>query len=113
MVSFLRCVLCILVPVAAAADPVRLDDPMRAYFGESSTTARESHLPITGTLPPWLRGEYIISGPGKQTRGKQTVQNYLDGYAKMNNFRLDGRNNSVSFSAQFLNSKFYADGVHA
>jgi len=98
----------LLVPVAIAVDP---DDPMRPYFGESSTTAQKLPLPVTGTLPSWLRGEYIISGPGKQTRGKQTVQNYLDGYAKMNLFSIDGRQNSVDFSAQFLNSKFYDDAT--
>jgi carotenoid cleavage dioxygenase-like enzyme len=72
----------------AAADEVVLDD-----------------LELTGTLPEWLAGSLLRTGPARWDLGAQTVEHWFDGLAQLHRFTFaDGR---VSYGSRFLRSRAF------
>lgn len=75
-----------------------------------SATDREGEintLPIEGTIPQWLRGSLIRTGPGTFEVGKQSYHHWFDGLAMLRKFSFeDGR---VSFTNRFLASQAYQE----
>ena len=62
-------------------------------------------------VPSWLSGVFVRNGPGQRTFGSEHkhLSSYLDGFAKLHTFKLDGSN--VYFSGKMLGSSTYLDSV--
>ena len=66
-------------------------------------------LPLTGSLPDWLRGTLVCNGPGRFEVGNDTYRHWFDGLAMLRRFCLgDG---GVSYANRFLQSRDYLDGM--
>ncbi len=70
---------------------------------EEETTVAE--LPLRGTLPPWLGGSLLRTGPAKFEVGEQSLGHWFDGLAMLHRFTIaDGR---ASYGNRFLESRAY------
>ena len=73
-----------------------------------STLERElsaDELRLQGTLPPWLAGSLLRTGPAKFEVGEQRMRHWFDGLAMLHRFTIDdGR---VSYGNRFLESRSY------
>jgi len=75
-----------------------------------STTHQEGDfdaLPVQGTIPHWLNGSLIRTGPGTLEVGKQSYHHWFDGLAMLRKFSF--ANGQVSFSNRYLQSKAYQE----
>jgi beta,beta-carotene 9',10'-dioxygenase len=62
-------------------------------------------LTVTGTLPAWLQGTLLRTGPSKFEVGDRTYNHWFDGLAMLHRFAFaDG---GVSYSNRFLQSKAF------
>ena len=62
-------------------------------------------LPVSGTLPPWLRGTLVRNGPARFEAGEQHMRHWFDGLAMLHRFTLDaGR---VSYANKYVRSPAY------
>jgi beta,beta-carotene 9',10'-dioxygenase len=82
--------------------------PATAWDLGFSTLEREvtvGELPLRGTLPAWLGGSLLRTGPSKFEVGRQRMRHWFDGLAMLHRFTLaDGR---VSYGNRFLESRSY------
>jgi beta,beta-carotene 9',10'-dioxygenase len=62
-------------------------------------------LPLRGTLPDWLQGSLIRTGPARWEVGERTMNHWFDGLAMLHRFAFDG--GSVSYANRFLEGKAY------
>jgi len=63
---------------------------------------------IEGKLPNWLTGTYYRVGPGKFDFGDNySLRHWLDGYALISKFDIDGPGQSVSFQSKYLRTDTY------
>src|ERR1044072_4399431 len=86
---------------------------MATTVGQTSRTAGfrsledEVHVdsvPVTGTIPTWLRGTLVRVTPALLDGGGKTVKHWFDGAAMLNAFGFgDGR---VSYASRFLDSDY-------
>jgi beta,beta-carotene 9',10'-dioxygenase len=67
-----------------------------------------TELTVEGTLPPWLAGALLRTGPAKFEAGGQGYRHWFDGLAMLHRFgfgeRADG---TVTYTSRFLASKAY------
>jgi carotenoid cleavage dioxygenase-like enzyme len=62
-------------------------------------------LELHGTLPPWLAGSLLRTGPAKFEIGEQRMRHWFDGLAMLHRFTIaDGQ---VSYGNRFLHSRSY------
>jgi carotenoid cleavage dioxygenase-like enzyme len=62
-------------------------------------------LPLTGTLPAWLTGSLLRTGPARFEVGEQSLRHWFDGLAMLHRFTIaDGR---VSYGNRYLQSRAY------
>ena len=62
-------------------------------------------LPVDGSLPEWLGGALIRTGPAKWEVGRRTMNHWFDGLAMLHRFGIaDGR---VTYASRFLETKAY------
>ena len=62
-------------------------------------------LDVEGSLPAWLQGSLIRTGPAKFEAGERSLNHWFDGYAMLHRFAFaDG---SVSYRNRFLASSAY------
>jgi carotenoid cleavage dioxygenase-like enzyme len=62
-------------------------------------------LPITGSLPAWLTGSLVRTGPAKFEVGERSYNHWFDGLAMLHRFGFaDGR---VSYANRFLQTRAY------
>ena len=69
---------------------------------------QETHLdglPVQGTLPPWLQGSLLRTGPAKWEVGERSVNHWFDGFAMLHRFSF--ANGEVSYANRFLESRAY------
>jgi beta,beta-carotene 9',10'-dioxygenase len=70
----------------------------------------EVHLdsvPVTGTIPDWLRGSLVRVTPALMDGGGKTIKHWFDGAAMLNAFGFgDG---SVSYGSRFLETDYLDD----
>jgi beta,beta-carotene 9',10'-dioxygenase len=98
-------------PVTRAADPAtattsepRTSSAAKGFESLDKETRIES-LPIEGSLPPWLAGSLIRTGPAKWEVGEQRMNHWFDGFAMLHRFSfVDG---SVSYANRFLETRAY------
>jgi beta,beta-carotene 9',10'-dioxygenase len=64
-----------------------------------------SELPVSGTLPPWLQGSLLRTGPAKFEVAEQRLSHWFDGLAMLHRFTIaDGH---ASYGNRFLESRAY------
>jgi carotenoid cleavage dioxygenase-like enzyme len=62
-------------------------------------------LPLTGTLPDWLSGSLLRTGPARFEVGEQSLRHWFDGLAMLHRFTIaDGR---VAYGNRYLQSRAY------
>lgn len=61
---------------------------------------------LTGTVPPWLQGSFILDGPGRMTYGTSEFKHIFDGSAIMQKFAIS--ETGITFTSRFLRSYAYA-----
>jgi len=62
-------------------------------------------LPLTGSLPPWLTGSLLRTGPARFEVGERSMRHWFDGLAMLHRFTIaDGR---VSYGNRYLHSRAY------
>ncbi len=62
-------------------------------------------LPLSGTLPPWLSGSLLRTGPARFEVGDSTLSHWFDGLAMLHRFTIgEGR---VSYGNRYLQSRAY------
>src|SRR3954451_9490333 len=62
-------------------------------------------LEVEGTIPAWLQGSLLRTGPAKYEIGERTVNHWFDGLAMLHRFAFaDGE---VSYRNRFLESHAY------
>jgi beta,beta-carotene 9',10'-dioxygenase len=95
---------------AVAASPPALDPAATAASRalgfrtlESELTADE--LELSGSLPQWLSGSLLRTGPAKFEVGSQQMRHWFDGLAMLHRFTIDG--GRVSYGSRFLDSRSY------
>ncbi len=64
-----------------------------------------NNLPIQGTIPKWLQGTLLRTGPAKFELNKQVVQHWFDGFAMLHAFSFN--NGSITYTNKFLQSNYY------
>ena len=66
---------------------------------------RHVSLPVEGTLPPWLAGALLRTGPAKFEVGSRGYNHWFDGLAMLHRFAFaDGQ---VTYTSRFLESRAY------
>lgn len=65
----------------------------------------DERLELEGTLPPWLGGTLLRTGPALFEVGERTVNHLFDGMAMLHRFSIAG--GEVSYGCRFLRSKAY------
>lgn len=77
----------------------------RLGFRSSRGGADATPLPVEGTLPPWLRGSLLRTGPAKFEVGAESYRHWFDGLAMLHRFSFaDG---GIAYSGRFLESRAY------
>ena len=86
-----------------------LDKPVFPYgAGFRSLTAETPKpvaLTVTGTLPSWLKGTLLRTGPSKFEVGPRTYNHWFDGLAMLHRFAI--ANGGVTYANRFLESKAF------
>lgn len=76
-------------------------------LGFSAADPGDYLLPIQGSIPEWLNGSLIRTGPGTFQVGKQSYHHWFDGLAMLRKFSFAA--GQVAFSNRFLESKAYQE----
>jgi carotenoid cleavage dioxygenase-like enzyme len=79
-------------------------DATKGYESLESEVRIDS-LPVTGTVPGWLEGSLLRTGPAKWEVGDQTMNHWFDGLAMLHRFGIAG--GGVSYASRFLETKAY------
>jgi carotenoid cleavage dioxygenase-like enzyme len=78
------------------------------YAAGLETQERETSadaLPVEGTIPPWLAGSLIRTGPAKFEVGERQYRHWFDGLAMLHRFGIaDGQ---VSYANRFLETRAF------
>jgi beta,beta-carotene 9',10'-dioxygenase len=74
-------------------------------FESLQSEVRVDSLPLHGTLPEWLQGSLLRTGPALWEVGERTMNHWFDGLAMLHRFGFgDG---SVSYASRFLETRAY------
>ena len=88
----------------SAAAPLTRSTPALGFTTlEDETTVDE--LPLAGTLPPWLAGSLLRTGPARFEVGDQKMRHWFDGLAMLHRFTIDG--GRVSYGNRYLEGRSY------
>lgn len=76
-------------------------------IGFESTTQESplQKLPLIGTIPHWLKGIFINTGPAQYEMGPTKAAYWFNGLAMLHAFYCDGAN--LSYQSSFLDSIYY------
>ncbi len=86
------------------APPLARSLPTRAPgSGRSKQEIQVGSLPVTGEVPPWLRGSLIRTGPAKWDVGERTMNHWFDGLAMLHRFSF--AEGQVSYANRFLHTR--------
>jgi beta,beta-carotene 9',10'-dioxygenase len=80
--------------------------PFAAGFDSVTADQRHDLLPLSGSLPSWLRGALYRNGPSQWQVGETSLAHWFDGFARLHrfDFRDDG---TVSYLSRMLDSEQY------
>ena len=77
----------------------------RVGFRSAQEEVSIDTLPMEGTLPAWLSGSLLRTGPAKYEVGEQQMRHWFDGLAMLHRFTIaDG---AVSYGNRFFDSRAY------
>ena len=85
-------------------------DALGRGFATTAATEvlEETLLPeVHGTVPHWLRGDFLKQSASKYEWGKYDLTHPFDGYGKLLRWRFGPGVNNVTFRCKFLRSNFY------
>jgi beta,beta-carotene 9',10'-dioxygenase len=68
-------------------------------------------LEVEGKIPDWLNGSLIRNGPGKFEINGKSVRHWLDGYAMLHKFDIDG--DRVTYRNKILHTESYKQDLSA
>jgi beta,beta-carotene 9',10'-dioxygenase len=88
---------------ALDTEPTAVSRALGFRTSESELTADE--LELSGTLPSWLAGSLLRTGPAKFEIGSQQMRHWFDGLAMLHRFTIAG--GRVSYGSRFLESRSY------
>ena len=74
-------------------------------FETLESEVRVDSLPVTGSLPEWLTGSLIRTGPAKFEVGPRSMRHWFDGLAMLHRFGISG--GEVSYASRFLEGNSY------
>ena len=74
-------------------------------FSTSLAEAAPTRLEVQGTIPSWLRGSLLRTGPALFEYESAKYEHWFDGLAKLYRFTFDG--GAVEFASKFLQSDAY------
>ncbi len=74
-------------------------------FQSLENEVRVDALPIEGTLPDWLTGSLIRTGPSKFEVGERSMNHWFDGFAMLHRFSFG--EGDASYACRFLESNAY------
>lgn len=79
------------------------------HLGFSSLRQESSKntLSVQGSMPEWLSGSFITVGPGVFELNDSKASHWLDGFAMIHQFCLDGK--KVAYSNKIINSGYYQE----
>lgn len=80
----------------------------RQFAHGFSTLTQEiscDRLPVQGTVPAWLAGSLLRTGPAKFEVGQRTYRHWFDGLAMLHRFAFD--HGGVSYTNKYLQSPAY------
>ena len=83
-----------------AARPAHADHRIGFETFDRETVA--DRLPVSGSVPRWLRGTLVRTAPSKFEVGEQRYRHWFDGLAMLHAFAL--RDGQVSYRSRFLQS---------
>lgn len=85
--------------------------PYALGFSSQENEVSRQALPLRGSLPTWLNGQLIRTGPAKFEIGKQSFQHWFDGLAMLYKFNFSaGR---VNYSNRYLRGRSYCESLRA
>jgi carotenoid cleavage dioxygenase-like enzyme len=93
-------------PAHSPAPPATDAEPLPALG--FTTLERETtieQLPLSGTLPAWLSGSLLRTGPAKFEVGPEKMRHWFDGLAMLHRFTVTDGN--VSYGNRYLRSRSY------
>jgi len=102
-------IVCVVVAAAAGAS----DPGFEAWFSTELGVARGRRLQVQGSIPPYVRGMFVQSGPGRFDIGNMSFGHALDGFSKHLELRLEDAADGVraTFSTDFLQTGFYKNSL--
>ncbi|XP_039862344.1 beta-carotene oxygenase 2b [Simochromis diagramma] len=68
-------------------------------------TPRPISTQIIGTIPEWIKGNFLRNGPGKFEIGNHKFNHWVDGMALLHQFKIS--NGQVTYKSRFLSSDSY------
>ena len=78
---------------------------LRAGVTTQLIEVADDELELSGTLPPWLAGSLLRTGPGRFETADGAVRHWFDGMAKLHRFTID--DGKVSYGNRYLHSRNY------
>ena len=75
----------------------------RLGFADLTEEVRVDALPLSGTVPTWLRGGLVRVTPAQMDFEQRSVAHWFDGMAMLNRFGFSG-DGSVSYASKFLDT---------
>jgi carotenoid cleavage dioxygenase-like enzyme len=91
---------------ATAADTTATAD-YTIGFDTQDRELSADRLPVTGTLPAWLTGALVRTGPAQFEVGERQMNHWFDGLAMLHRFGFAG--GEVSYANKFLQTRAYRD----
>jgi beta,beta-carotene 9',10'-dioxygenase len=94
-------------PPAPASAPSAADAlaPPTLGFSTLEGTLSSAELELSGSLPQWLSGSLLRTGPAKFEVGEQRMRHWFDGLAMLHRFTISS--GEVSYGNRFLESRSY------
>jgi beta,beta-carotene 9',10'-dioxygenase len=88
----------------AVSETITTASPAKG-FESLDHEVRVDSLPVSGTIPEWLAGSLVRTGPAKWEVGERTMNHWFDGLAMLHRFSFGG--GTVSYANRFLESRAY------
>jgi carotenoid cleavage dioxygenase-like enzyme len=79
--------------------------PWALGFSTLEHTVSSEELELTGSLPQWLSGSLLRTGPAKFEVGEQRMRHWFDGLAMLHRFTISS--GEVSYGNRYLESRSY------
>ncbi|MFB6298413.1 MAG: carotenoid oxygenase family protein [Salinirussus sp.] len=70
---------------------------------ETQPTETETHLDVEGEVPGWLRGTYLLNGPGAFEAGGEPLTHWFDAYAMLRRFGFE--DDGLRYANRYVQSR--------